>query len=227
MSSRTVQRTIFIGDVHGCLDELQSLLKKVSASNADRVVLVGDMVAKGPDSQGVVAFARESNFEAVVGNHDDAVLRYRRETRAGKPLTLKPGHLAVAQSLTEPDFAWLEALPHYIRIPEQDVVVVHAGVVPGKPVEEQSAIDLMTMRTLREDGSASSRLEDGDLWPLRYRGPEHVVFGHNAISGLQRTSFATGLDTGCVYGLALTALVLPENTLVSVVSKHAYREYTG
>lgn len=219
-----MQRCIFIGDVHGCLDELQNLLKKVSASSADRVVLVGDMVAKGPDSQGVVALARESGFEAVLGNHDDAVLRYRRELNARVPLTLKPVHLEVAKSLKEEDFRWLEALPLSIRVPEQEVVVVHAGVVPGKPLEAQKREDLLTMRTLREDGTASSRLEDGDLWPLRYRGPEHVVFGHNAISGLQRSSFATGLDTGCVYGLALTALVLPENTLVSVVSKRSYRE---
>ena len=218
------QRTLFVGDVHGCLDELQMLLKKLAFSSADRLILVGDLVAKGPDSQGVVAFAREANALCVLGNHDDAVLRYRRAQRTGLEAKLKPGHLAVAQSLHEADWLWLEQLPLYLRLPEQNVAVVHAGVVPGKALEAQARDDLLAMRTLRSDGSASTRMDEGDLWTAHYKGPEHIVFGHNAISGLQRTSFASGLDTGCVYGRALTALVLPENTLVSVAAKRAYKD---
>jgi len=218
------QRTLFVGDVHGCLDELQALLKKLAPSSADRLIFVGDLVAKGPDSEGVVALVRELGAQSVLGNHDDAVLRYRRAQQSGKEPRLKPGHLAVARSLSEADWAWLEQRPLFLRVPEHNVAVVHAGVVPGKALEAQARDDLLAMRTLRPDGSASSRMEDGDLWTAHYKGPEHVVFGHNAITGLQRTSFASGLDTGCVYGRALTALVLPENTLVSVVAKRAYKD---
>lgn len=221
---KSVQRTLFVGDVHGCLDELQTLLKKLAVSSADRLIFVGDLVAKGPDSQGVVAMARELGALSVLGNHDDAVLRFRRAQQTGIEPKLKPGHLAVARSLEEADWAWLLGLPLYIRVPEHEVAVVHAGVVPGKALEAQSREDLLAMRTLRSDGTASPRMEDGELWTAHYRGPEHIVFGHNAISGLQRTSFASGLDTGCVYGRALTALVLPENTLVSVAAKRAYKE---
>ncbi|MFT3922468.1 MAG: metallophosphoesterase [Myxococcales bacterium] len=220
----SVQRTLFVGDVHGCLDELKQLLKKLAASTADRVIFVGDLVAKGPDSQGVVAMVRELGASSVLGNHDDAVLRYRRAQQSGEEARIKPGHLAVARSLQEADWLWLEHLPLYLRVPEHEVAVVHAGVVPGKALEAQARDDLLAMRTLRSDGSASPRLEDGDLWAAHYKGPEHVVFGHNAISGLQRTSYASGLDTGCVYGRALTALVLPENTLVSVAARRAYKE---
>lgn len=101
---------------------------------------------------------------------------------------------------------------------------MHAGVVPGKPLDKQHPDDLMTMRTIRPEGTASPRLEDGVLWAPKYKGPPHVVFGHDAITGLQRTPFATGLDTGCVYGRALTALVLPERNLVQVRAKRTYKE---
>jgi predicted phosphodiesterase len=220
----SVQRIVFIGDVHGCLDELQLLLKKLAVTPTDRLIFVGDLVAKGPDSQGVLALVRELRASSVLGNHDDALLRYRRAQVTGQEAKLKPGHVAVARSLHDEDWLLLESLPLYLRVPEHNVAVVHAGVVPNKPLEAQAREDLLAMRTLRPDGTASTRMDEGDLWVTHYRGPEHVVFGHNAISGLQRSNFASGLDTGCVYGRALTALVLPENTLVSVAAKRAYKE---
>src|SRR3954447_15481728 len=115
---KAVQRTVFVGDVHGCLDELQTLLKKLAVSSADRLIFVGDLVAKGPDSQGVVALARELQASSVLGNYDDALLRLRHAQKAGRDAKMKPGHLAVARSLEEADWAWLEGLPLYIRVLE-------------------------------------------------------------------------------------------------------------
>jgi Calcineurin-like phosphoesterase len=221
-----VPRHIFIGDVHGCLDELRALLTKLSfRPKDDVVVLVGDLVAKGPDSAGVVAFAREMGLVAVRGNHDDAVMRVQKAQRRGHPLErARPGHLRVARALRDVDAAWLDALPLYLTLPVFNALVVHAGVVPGLPVERQKPADLLTMRALTPHGQASPRLEDGVQWVTRYSGPEHVIFGHDALSGLQRTAFASGLDTGCVYGRELTALILPENKLVSVPARRAYKE---
>ena len=224
MSSVAV-RHVFIGDVHGCLDELEALVRKVRVGPADRVVFVGDLVAKGPDSAGVVAFARELKALCVRGNHDEAVLRIRRARKGNGDLSrAKRTHLRVADTLCEVDWRWLEGLPLFLRLPEFNSIVVHAGMVPGKAVTEQRPEDLMTMRTMRPDGHASPRLEDGTLWAKLYRGPERIIFGHDAISGFQRESFALGLDTGCVYGRTLTALVLPSGELVSVQAKRAYRE---
>ncbi|MGA9522154.1 MAG: metallophosphoesterase [Myxococcaceae bacterium] len=214
-----MRRTILVGDVHGCLDELEDLLKTVELGAADEVILVGDLVAKGPDSQGVVQLARERGFKAVQGNHDAHVLRIREGTLNKAP---KPTHQRVADALTDADWRWLAALPVHLRLEELGTLVVHAGVVPGVPLESQQRDHLLNLRSITPAGEPSKRFEDGKPWASLWTGPEHVVFGHDAVRGLQRHPFATGLDTGCVYGKALTALVLPERRLVSVPAHRVY-----
>jgi diadenosine tetraphosphatase ApaH/serine/threonine PP2A family protein phosphatase len=210
-------RTIVIGDVHGCLDELLALVARCGVTHADRVVLVGDLVAKGPDSAGVVQWARESGADAVLGNHDAHVLRTLDGAGDGKPK-----HQAVAASLAAADVAWLRQRPLWLRPPSAPGhIVVHGGLVPGVPLEAQAREYLINLRSITEDGRPSKRIE-GTPWAALWPGPEHVVFGHDAVRGLQRYPFATGLDTGCVYGRALTALVLPAGELVSVPARRAY-----
>jgi Calcineurin-like phosphoesterase len=215
-----MQRTLLIGDVHGCVDELQALLAAAGVTPQDRVVLVGDLVAKGPDSRGVVRLARERGFQAVLGNHDAAVLRVRQPDAGGRPP--RPEHRRVAASLSDEDWRWLEALPLTLALPEHGVRVVHAGLVPGVPLEAQAREDLLNLRSITPGGRGSRRIEEGVPWASVWQGPEHVVFGHDAVRGLQRHPFATGLDTGCVYGGALTGLLLPERRLVSVPARRAY-----
>ena len=222
--SREPARTIFVGDVHGCLDELVALLHELSVDpSADRVILVGDLVAKGPDSVGVVALARERGFDAVLGNHDAKVLSLRAGGAVEAARSGEPGaHAHVAAHLSLEDWRYLERLPLYLSIPKLATLVVHAGFVPGVPLHAQPRHLLLNLRSITPDGEPSKRVRDGVPWGLRWPGPQHVVFGHDAVRGLQQHPFATGLDTGCVYGRALTALVLPERRLVSVPAKRAY-----
>src|SRR6185295_13564667 len=69
-------RTIVVGDIHGCYDELMALLEKVGLRANDRVVSVGDLVAKGPKSREVLQlFMTDARFSTVIGNHDLALRR--------------------------------------------------------------------------------------------------------------------------------------------------------
>jgi diadenosine tetraphosphatase ApaH/serine/threonine PP2A family protein phosphatase len=138
-----------------------------------------------------------------------------------------PHHLRLARELSESDWAVLTELPLWLRVPEHELLVVHAGLVPGVPVEQQDPELLMNMRTLRPDGSGSRRSEDGVLWATRWQGPEFVVFGHHATVGLQRHARAIGLDTGCVYGGRLSAYVLPDDRVESVPARRAYVPIDG
>lgn len=219
-------QTIIIGDVHGCLTELDALLRKVRYTRGDRLILVGDLVAKGPDSAGVVARARELGALAVRGNHDERVLSWFRAEREGPPLDrpLSRGHRAVCAALSDEDVAWLEALPLTLRLPEHRTTVVHAGLRPGVAIHRQDPVDLLNMRSLTSTGGVSYRADDGVPWASRWTGSDLVVFGHDAIRGLQRYEQAIGLDTGCVYGGQLTALLLPSRRIVSVNARRAYKE---
>ncbi len=207
-----MRRTLFVGDVHGCSEELDALVSAAGFGGDDRLVLVGDLVAKGPDSAGVVRRARELGALAVLGNHDAAVLAPR------------PGshHEQVRATLSPADLRWLELLPLWLDFPELNALVVHAGVLPGVALEHQQRHVLLNLRSIDAAGKASTRADGGVPWATRWPGPRHLIFGHDALRGLQREVHATGLDTGCVYGKALTGVWLPEFRFVSVPARRAY-----
>jgi hypothetical protein len=217
-------RTVVVGDVHGCLDELRALAARCGEPGSTRYVFVGDLVAKGPDSQGVVAWARASKADAVLGNHDLAVVHVRDPDVDPAP---KLQHVAVAESMSDEELAWLGARPLWLAL-DGDApgshLVVHGGLVPGVPLDQQERKFLLNLRSITDDGTPTKKIE-GTPWGALWKGPPHVLYGHDAVRGLQRHRFATGLDTGCVYGGALTAMVLPGGELVSVRARRAYAPF--
>ncbi len=204
---------LVVGDVHGCFDELSSLDRRYGSGR--RLVLVGDLVAKGPSSAEVVAYARARDAWAVLGNHDARLLKARRGQAPGSE------HEGLVPTFREEDWAYLEALPLWLRL-DEGTVVVHGGLVPGIALERQERRHLLTLRSLR-DGRPSSKV-DGTPWAARWPGPEHVLFGHDAVRGLQLHPHATGLDSGCVYGGQLTAALWPERRLVTEPARRVHRE---
>lgn len=207
-------RTIIVGDVHGCSGELARLLDKVRFSSGDRLVFVGDLVARGPDSLGALDIARETGAILVRGNHEHKLVAWHAARAAwlhgAAPVTngkepLGRMHREVAHLLRPVDWTLLSTSPLHLDLPEHGARVVHAGVMPGVPFEEQDPQTLMRIRTVRVRGGGRGA---EILWGRYYTGGPHVIFGHNAAPGLQLHAFATGLDTGCVYGGRLTAMVL-------------------
>jgi predicted phosphodiesterase len=63
-------RTIIVGDVHGCRRELELLLERIDFRAGDRLVFVGDLIARGPDTLGVLDVARTTGAIVVRGNHE-------------------------------------------------------------------------------------------------------------------------------------------------------------
>ncbi|KAJ2732344.1 hypothetical protein IW152_003893 [Coemansia sp. BCRC 34962] len=186
LSGKEPKRLIFIGDIHGSLKELNLLLCKLKFKrNEDQVVLVGDLVAKGPESVGVVRRARQLNAWCVRGNHDDRVIRWREfldgpgatlseselkslEKSGGLPyddFKLGKDHYQIARDLSPDDIAWMKSLPTILSLPPpySQWVVVHGGLDPSKPLLKQSAEDVMVTRNIASSGPTSSR-DEGQAW---------------------------------------------------------------
>ena len=218
-------RTLIVGDVHGCREELEDLLEESGWEEGDQLVQVGDLVAKGPDSLGVVRLMRKLGALAVRGNHDQHCLKWWEAKHAGQDLPrLKSAHQRVADELEDEDWEWLADLPLWVELPEHDALVVHAGLIPDLPLEEQDPDDLTNMRSILADGTTSRYYEEGKPWASLWPGPRLVVFGHDAVRGLQSRPHSMGLDTGCVYGGWLTGLWLPGRDLVSVPARATYAQ---
>src|SRR5204863_7388535 len=131
-----------VGDVHGCSAELDALLDDVALSTGDRLVFVGDLVAKGPGSREVLRLARELRAEVTLGNHEERLLEARSARREGRPLPkLDPTHVKLLDELTDEEWSMLEAMPLWLDV-DAGWRVLHAGIVPGIPMPEQNPYHL-------------------------------------------------------------------------------------
>jgi hypothetical protein len=219
-------RVIAIGDVHGCIDELQDLLRECDYRPGDLVVFLGDLVSKGPDSISVVQMAREIGAMGVRGNHDFEVIRWHQAIKSGvDPPVVGSEHFHIASCLNNADMKWLYSLPWYLSSKELGALFVHAGFVSGIRLAKQNPRLMMNMRSILPDGTVTSKFFNNWPWARLWDGPQTVLFGHDADRGLQQYEHAIGLDTGCVYGGRLTACILPEKRLVSVRAKREYFKY--
>ena len=201
-------RTIIIGDVHGCSYELDQLLCLIGWTRRDRVYFVGDLLSRGPDPKGVLDLFYATGGQAVRGNHENSLLAWKKATtKKSKPTPIGRSHREVVAVLRGRDWKMLRSLPLFLDLPEHGLRIVHAGVVPGVPIEDQPLRALIKMRYLGKNNEPVE-MDGRTRWTARYVGPPHIVFGHDAILGLQLHRWATGLDTGAVYGGQLTAMVL-------------------
>lgn len=211
-----MSRTIVVGDIHGCYDELISLLALVGLKADDRIVAVGDLITKGPKSREVLElFRTDKRFRSVLGNHDLALLKYWR----GEAKSLKNSQVITAAELDSDSQLYsqfLQSLPLTIDLDSH--LVVHAGLRPGVDLDKQSAEDLTEIRTLGQDRTS----RDGIRWYEVYDSEPTVLFGHWPTRDPIRAAHAIGLDTGCVYGNRLTGYIIDTDELVSVSALQTY-----
>ena len=220
------RRVYAVGDVHGCADQLHALHRRierdVAASPVEHGLLVhlGDYVDRGPDSAGVVRLLAGLSFlagMAVVnlrGNHEQMMLDALRGGGGEAEHWLGNGGDATlaswgvspdepvrtwAAAIAPPALAFVQALPLYHRV--DGYVFVHAGLRPGRPLQAQSAEDMLWIR--------AGFLEH--LGPILPEAPETgVVHGHTPAVRPERAGRRLGIDTGAVMGGVLTCAVLEE-----------------
>lgn len=216
-------RLFGIGDIHGCLDELDVLLGAIAPGAGDEVVFVGDYVDRGPASRGVVDRLLETSAAApgirwifLKGNHEDMFLSFLGLEGEHGDVFLRNGGRATLASYgiapEQPASEQIATLPprhleflrglrmHHVAGP---ILFVHAGVSPILPLERQSDDTLLWIRE--------------EFIRNRHRLPYTVVFGHTPHREVfWHLPYKIGLDTGCVYGNKLSCLEFRSGTLFQV-----------
>ncbi len=208
-------KVFFVGDVHGCFNELQQLLEKAGYdSRQHRLILLGDLINKGPDSFKVLSWARaRKQVETLIGNHE---LKFIQAIEKQFPLpgALEKLKMEMGGKIRE-WIAWIKTWPVYIE--EDDFLAVHGGVVPDQHPCQSKVEHLVNIRYWDREGQ---NMQDPSFpaWHELYTKPKLVVYAHWAKQGLKVKENSIGLDTGCVYGGHLTGLWLPERKWVQVPS---------
>ncbi len=204
-----MRRTIFVGDVHGCFDELMDLLGTLKYNaGQDKLYFVGDVINRGPYSAKVLNFILKTPLtRSVMGNHEWHFLKAIetgdiKQSMARVFLQLSP-NIARYHDL-------LSSMPFWIK--KKHFRLFHAGLLPGVRLREMPKEKLLQLR----------ELDDGRPWDEVVETDRYAIFGHWAMRGLVRHGYFRGLDTGCVYGGRLSAVVLPEDLVVSVPARKVY-----
>lgn len=231
-----------VGDVHGCLDEVLELSQKLGyevAQSEDgwqvrhpegrKLVFVGDLVDRGPDSPGVVRFvqavvASGAGF-CVAGNHDVKLARalMGKDVKVTHGLERSLEQLEGAGSDAKRNIAkFLDGLISHYVMDEGKLVVAHAGLS-----EELQGRSSARVRSFAMYGETTGETDEFGLpvrynWAQSYRGKAMVVYGHTPVPEAEWLNNTICLDTGCVFGGRLTALRYPEKELVSVPAAREY-----
>lgn len=219
-------RMIFVGDIHGCYEELVELLARLRPTPLDVVVSVGDIVTKGPAADRCLDLWRSRGYLAVKGNNELKLL-----DRARPLLRL----FARDRVLRRRDLLrYIESWPIVIDFPSAAIAAVHGGFLPGMRVDaesvERAQDDIVELRWIRKKNGEwkaipkERKKKDDVLWSEKWKGERVVVYGHTPLREPKFDDRALGLDTGCVYGGSLTAAVYAggEWTTESVPAKHKY-----
>jgi serine/threonine protein phosphatase 1 len=224
MNTKT-KRTIAIGDIHGCYNETIDLLDTLQVTSSDRVIFVGDLIDRGPKPRECVELAMQ--HESVLGNHEERAMQQRRRD----PYKLSPDHLATFNALEDKHYAYFETLPLTIKLPQFHAAIVHAGVFPGTPLEFQKPNHLLHIQNICPPSTKSfwpsKAPVDFTFWTNHYEkwaqetgsNPERIIFGHSVVDRPLVTPFAIGIDTGGVFGLGLSALILDSWEIVTVKTR--------
>ncbi len=220
----TGQRVYAVGDIHGRLDLFLRLIDKIEADDAARpsadttIILLGDLIDRGPDSSGVIdaaiGLAQRRTLRALCGNHEEMFLKCLEDDRFVRPFLSHGGRETVLSYLRDHEEynrltfeevrqrlnvavptehrRFLENLED--KIVAGDYLFVHAGIRPGVELQDQSLADL---RWIREPFLSSAP-----------DSPYCIIHGHTVTAEPVVKAGRIGIDTGAYRSGRLTALGL-------------------
>jgi serine/threonine protein phosphatase 1 len=216
-------RIIAIGDIHGCHQEFSELLERLELTKEDRLVLVGDLVNRGPDSCKVIDLARQHRAISLLGNHELRLLNYRKNRISAENIN-RETDADTYRKLRAEDWAYLESMRLTYCNEELNTVFAHGGFLPDQPWQRQTADIVTRIQSINKEGRACKRADapDAPAWADLWNGPPFVVYGHTPRTEVYRLKWSVGIDTACCMGGSLTAYILPEKRFVQVKARRRY-----
>jgi len=223
----------FVGDIHGCKNELDTLYNEYLLriiNRGDSVIFLGDIVDRGPESIECVKMVAQlmkenpDKVHCLRGNHEDWYLRFIRHERKNKqsgklnPMKAIKKKIDLIKDLEEEYFSWLESLPIFFSTDK--ITAVHGGIPSSVQEIHQLSTSRYASRVLRirmvdrenKMVSLGHEKDEHHHWSEKYDGRFGVVvYGHFPNNSVNRQKFATGIDTSCCFGGALTALTIDAN----------------
>lgn len=231
-----------IGDVHGCYDELLLLLQQlgytadaetlhVEPPQGRKAIFLGDLVDRGPKITQVLKLVMQmvdaGTAYCLPGNHDVKLIRALN----GKKVRIAHG-LAETLAQMEGETAefrgqvasFIDSLVSHYVFDDGKLVVAHAGMKESMAGRASGAV-----REFALYGETTGETDEFGLpvrhnWAADYRGQAMVVYGHTPVPQAEWLNRTINIDTGAVFGGALTALRYPERQLVSVPALTTYAE---
>lgn len=239
---------VCVGDIHGCLEEFTELLNKIQYNkNTMRLVLLGDLMDRGPDPVGCVRKAQEMGVECIKGNHEEKHLRWnkneKKRAETGKPngmRPLAPAAIKANVSLTDKDITWMKNLPLKLHL-RDEWWAVHGGCEPRNSFANQDPSQIIRCRYVDANGKAKqlnadwTQPEGTVYWAEHWKGPESIMYGHcvHSLTDVRIDSAVPnvkciGIDTGCCFGGHLTACIMNDTfEYVQVKAKAKYDHWVG
>jgi protein phosphatase len=233
-----------VGDVHGCLAELECLLGRLGWEvfpsgtrprarhpEGRKVAFVGDLVDRGPDVAGVLDLAmdmvEDGTALCVAGNHEAKLERWirGRGVRMTHGLDLSAASIdARGRDFKERVGRFLSRLVSHYMLDGGRLAVAHAGIPESMQGRASGAVREFCMYGPVTGETAEDGLPVRGAWVPDYRGSCRVVYGHTPVTRAEWVNNTLCLDTGCVFGGSLSALRYPEMEVVSVPAARTYAE---
>ena len=214
-----INKTIIYSDLHGCFNEFKELRAKINPTKDDKEIIVGDILDRGLYSYELLKYIAKNNISSILGNHEYKYIRYKKhqtifETTGKKnPIILSSDQQKLYKKLTDEDFAYLESLPFFVKI--DNLTVIHAGITNEIDLDTAKKRDLEKILWIRklDKNQKTLSLNDNNSsskpWSEYYDGNQgFIVYGHEVFDEVKVDKYSFGIDTGCVYGNKLTALII-------------------
>jgi len=221
-----MSKIVIYGDIHGCLEEFEEIRKLIPKNTEEWCV--GDLIDRGPYDTEVFDYLRKNKINSVLGNHEYKHIRKYK----GHKVKLDDNQKEVYSHLKKEDFEFMAKMPHFFR--KNNLTILHAGV------SNKTSLDKFDEKILYYRYVD----ENEDFLPLHHNNPNaiywakiynghlgFIVNGHQPLKEVTKFPNSVGIDTGCVFGNRLSAIIINDTSkpweyeVVSVQSKKEYSSY--